>query len=241
MKKRISVFGLGLRLTALASLAVIALTCVLQGWLFWRQESVWSAVPYEYGYTIGVAQIIQNDGISSVGIGGVVVLLAVMAGCTFRAQTGMTIRRLRISEWEVTAWWSVLFAGYLALYWVAQLGILLWMHWCFGRVYNWGTLDLFLSAYTCPYFHLILPLGEPWAVVRNVCFCLGGGILAAVSAMECRHGGKPVMLFVTYYLARVFLPNDMASLDSDLAALGVLACVMAGYLWKVIGGMKGED
>ena len=241
MKKRLSVCGLGLRLTGRGALIITLVTCLLQGWLFWRQQSVWGGVEFDFGYRIALEHIIENNGIETAGTTGVLVLFAVIAACVSSGQTGMTLRRLRISEWEVTAWWSLLFTGYFILYWAAQLAVLLWMFRVYSGVSGWGTIDLFISAHTSPYFHLVLPLSEPWAVARNIFLCIAFGVMAAVNPMEGRRGGKPFMIFVVYFLAKLFLPNNMASQVADIAAIAVLGCVLVSYIVTVRGRVKNED
>lgn len=241
MKKRLSVMGLGIRLTWVAAFLIIMLTCLLQGWLFWRQEPVWGGVEFDFGYNIALEHIIENDGISTVGTTGILVLLIALAGCVSSAGSGMTLRRLRIREWEVTAWWSLLFFGWFVLYWACQLGMLLWMFHVYAQVRGWGLMDLFIASFSSNYFHTVLPLSEPWAVVRNVFFCLSFGVMAALNSMEGRHGGKAFMVLVFYFLSKLFLPTDMASQVSDMAAIAVLGCVLAGYIWTLYGRFRDED
>lgn len=241
MKKRTSVFSLGLRLTWVAAFLITVVTCLLQGWLFWRQQPMWGGVEFEFGYTIALEHIIENDGIALVGTSGVMVLLIALAACVAPAQTGMTLRRLQIREWEVSIWWSLLFFGYFLLYWACQLGMLLWMFHLYAQVRGWGMIDLFIASFSSNYFHTVLPLSEPWAVARNVFLCLSGGIMAAVNAMEARHGGKAFLVLVFYFLSKLFLPSDMASQMSDMAAIAVLGCILAGYIWTMHGRVKNED
>ena len=241
MKKRLSVFGLGLRLTGRGALLITLAVCLLQGWLFWRQQSLWGGVEFDYGYRIALEYIVENYGIETAGTYGALCLFSVLAACVSSGQTNMTLGRLRIREWEVTAWWSILFTGYFLIYWAAQLGMLLWMFRLYADVSGWGGMDLFISAHTSPYFHLVLPLSEPWAVARNIFLCLGFGIMAAVNSMEARRGGKPFMIFVFYFLAKLFLPTSMASQVADAAAIAVLGCVLIGYIVTVRGRLRNED
>lgn len=241
MKKRLSVLSLGVRLTWMAAFVSIALTCGLQGWLFWRQLSAWGDVEYDAGYRIALEHMIETGGIATVGTWGVLVLLICLAGCVGAAQSGMTLRRLRVREWEVTIWWSLLFFGYFLLYWACQLGMLLWMFHMYAQVRGWTLMDLFISSFSSNYFHTVLPLYEPWAVGRNLFLCLGGGVTAALSSMEVHHGGKPFMLAVFYFLSKLFQPDGMASQVSDIAAIAVLGCLLAGYVWSLYGRFKNED
>ena len=241
MKKRTSVMALGLRLTWRAALIITLLVCVLQGWLFWRQQSVWGGVEFDFGYRIALEHVVENDGIKTAGEYGALVLLAVLAACISSAQSDMTLRRLRIREWEVVAWWSLLITGYFVIYWAAQLGMLLWMFRLYSGVSGWGPMDLFISAHTSPYFHLVLPLSEPWAVARNIFLCAGSGLMVALNALEGRRGGKPFMLYVFYFLAKLFLPTGMASQVADMAAIAVLGCVVIGYIVTIRGRVNNED
>ena len=156
-------------------------------------------------------------------------------------QTGMTLRRLRVREWEVTLLWSLVFAGYFLLFWAAQLGMLIWMFQEYAKVSGWGLMDLFLASFSSNYFHLILPLSEPWAVARNVFFCLSWGAVASLGSMEARHGGKPFVVMVFAVLTALFLPTDIASQAGDMAAVGVLGCLLAGYIFAVRGGLNNAD
>jgi len=240
MKKRGSVIALGLRLTWVVALFCVVLTCVLQGWLFWRQQSMWGGVEFE-SYTIGFEHIIENDGIAHVGKWGFFALLIGLTACCASGQTGMTLRRLRIREWEVTAWWTMIFFGYFLLFWAVQLGMLLWTFHMYAQVRGWDLMDLFISAHTSPYFHIVLPLSEPWAVVRNIFLCLSWALTAALGALEARRGGKPFTVLVVGLSTNVFLPTTMASAVGDMAAISILGCILAGYIWAMHGRVKNED
>lgn len=241
MKKRSSCFGLGLRLTGRAALLITLAVCALQGWLFWRQESMWGGVEFEMGYRIALEHIIENEGISTAGTYGAFALLLVLSACISASQTDMTLRRLRVREWEVVFGWSILFAGYFLIYWAAQLGMLLWMFSRYAAVSGWTNIDLFISSFSSPYFRLMLPLSEPWAVARNVVVCVFGGAMVALNALEGRRGGKPFMLFVFGFLAKMFAPSDMASQTADMAGIAVLGCVLVSYIVTIRGRVKNED
>lgn len=229
MKKRMSGAGLALQLTFWPVVAVILVWSVFQIKSFFQSESFW--IYGEYAQQMAFEDVLDNHRIFFYGKLSFLMIFA-MTLVAPRNQASYTLRRLRISENELTLSWALVFSGYYLLSWAVQLGLTMGMFRCFSSVTNLEAMDYFLACYRGRYLHLLLPLGEPWGYVRNIVMCLGWGSMGALIGRYSRHGGKPFMAVALIIVTLFFLPADMASQTGDIwfCACTVLLAAIQVYL-----------
>lgn len=241
MKKRMSAAALALRLTALPGFLVTVLTAAVQIGLFLSTRYAWSS---EDGWDLwSFEQIVESEGVALAGLLGFVVMFVVLVlpCCSLRNRNVFTLRRLKVSEKELTAIWAAVFSGYFLMAWAVQLGLMIGLYAVYAREAGSDAMGLFLAAYRSSYFHTLLPLAEVWGYVRNVALCLGWGTLASLMARHMRHEGKPYMLAVLVILTGWLLPKEMASADSDILLIILTAVVLACQIAAIQGGEENED
>lgn len=227
MKKITSTAALGLRLTWTNVLTVFLITGVCQWFLVYRngfENEVFEYLLDEYVFTPG---ILGQLGL----VGGIYYALSGKKANT----TAYTLRRLRLGEGTVTAIWGLLFAGYFLLYWAFQIGMMLLLYGMYDRAVGAPENLLFLTTFQSSYFHNLLPLHEPWAVVRNSVFCLSFGSFAALSAQNARNGRTfPLcMFFVLVILWAILYPHEMASQSTDISlSIIALLCLAIDIFWS---------
>lgn len=232
MKKRMSGAALALRLTFWPVAAVILVGSVLQIWSFFRSECFW--VYDSYSNSMAFEDVLDNHQVSFYGKFSFLMIFS-MTLIAPRNKAAYTLRRLRISENELTLSWALIFSGYYLLSWAVQLGLTMGMFRCFSSVTNLEAMDYFLACYRGRYLHLLLPLGEPWGYARNIVMCLGWGSMGALIGRYCRHGGKPFMAVALIIVTLFFLPTDMASQTGDIwfcACTVLLAAIQVYLIWE---------
>ena len=205
--------ALGLRLTFWPVMAVILMCSALQVWSFFRSEYLW--IQENYVNPLNFEDVLDNLRVAHHGKFSFLLILS-MTLIAPRNKASYTLRRLRISENEVTVQWALLFSGYYLLSWAVQLLLSMVLFRIYAQATGLEALDYFLACYRSRYLHLLLPLGEPWGYVRNVFICLGWGTMGALIGRYCRHGGKPFMVVALVILTLIFLPAEMASQTGDI-------------------------
>ena len=225
MKKRMSGAALGLRLTFWPVIGVILAWSGLQVWGFMRSEYFWAAESYVN--PMAFEDILDNQDVFFYGKLSFLMILG-MTLIAPKNKASYTLRRLRISERELTVGWALVFSGYYLLSWAVQLGLTMILFRIYGKRVEVEAMDYFLACYRGRYLHLLLPLGEPWGYARNIVMCLGWGSMGALTGRYCRHGGKPFMAVALVILTLMFLPGEMASRITDIwfcVLMIVLVCV----------------
>lgn len=227
MKKYTSTAALGLRLTWRNVLIVFLVTGACQWFLVYRE-----------GFENKVFEYLLDENTFTLGIVGQLALMgsiySALSGKKARA-TAYTLRRLRLREGTVTVIWGLLFAGYFVLYWAFQIGMMLLLFGMYDRAVGAAENLLFVSAFRSTYFHNLLPLYEPWAVVRNSVFCLSFGGFAALGAQNARNGRTfPLcMFFVVMILWAILYPHEMASQSGDIPlSIITLVCLAIDIFWS---------
>lgn len=226
MRKITSIASLGLRLTWLRVAGVAAATGLAQ-WLCFAGENA------------GAALESRMDGAPAfIGRMGYLALLLALYYTMSAGKGGgmdMTLRRLPVSEWTVTAVWSLLFAGYYLMYWAMQIGLCLGMY---GRaVHTHGAAEnlLFVAGFRSEWFHELLPLREPWGFARNVALALGFGSFAALGARNARRGRwNPLCLCWLMAIGWALLSQGtMATRTADVTFILLsLFCVAGDWYWS---------
>ena len=227
MKKITSVAALCLRLTWVRVLGLFALVGGAQwfGYLVLEKADFeWSSFEY-----------LLDRFPAWIGKGGFLFLAMILL---FTAAGGKgskieyTLRRLRVTEDTTTLIFSLVFAGYIVSYWTFQLCMVLLFYGYYDSFHGYGHELLFLSAFRSEYFHFLLPLYEPWALVRNVVVVLTLSIEAALEAYVYRNGrGIPVrMLVVNFFIVNLMYPDDVASMGRDIVLI-VISVACAALDW----------
>lgn len=228
MKKYTSAAALGLRLTWRNVLIVFLITGVCQCFQMFRMG-------IQGGFDDSLDALLDGHPERFGLFGLLLVASAVYCSlCGKKSVTAYTLRRLQLSERAVTAIWSLLFAGYFVLYWAYQLGIMLLLYGWFTHLVGEPENLLFLTTFQSSYFHNLLPLHEPWAVVRNIVLYLSFGSFAALSAQNERNGRTfpQCMFFVVVCFVRILYPNEMASQGRDISlSIIALVCLAIDIFW----------
>lgn len=214
MKKRMSAAALGLQLTFWPVMAAIVMCSVLQVLCFFHSDYLWTQESY-VNHT-AFEWILDQERVGFYGKFGFLMILS-MTLIAPRNKAAYTLRRLRISENELTLQWALLFSGYYLISWMVQLLLSMVFFRIFAGATGMDAMDYFLAVYRSSYLRCLLPLGEPWGYVRNVCFCLGWGAMGALVGRYCRHGGKPFMVIALVLVTLFFQPLGMAEQSRDIA------------------------
>ena len=99
MKKRMSSAALGLRMTFWPVMAVIVIFSAMQLWSFWRTEIYW--IKDVYSPQMAFEEILDGQRVAYHGKFSFMMILS-MTLIAPRNKASYTLRRLRISENEVT-------------------------------------------------------------------------------------------------------------------------------------------
>lgn len=232
MKKRTSVAALALQLTWKWAVLIFLAVGLCQVWIYWNEAAFTDSFEW-----ITDAQHIDDWG--KLGFAALVAMM-LLCGCEFKHNRfGYTLRRLGVPEWEATFIWALVFAGWLFLYWVFQLGMLLGMHADFFSWVRPEATDLILAGYRGDYFHLVMPLRDGTGYLRNMMMCLGGGGCCAMGAHWIRHGKKGVVPTVCFLIATFLLaPGAYGYAWAD----GLYSILVAAMLVVfAVSVRKGED
>lgn len=229
MKKITSLAGLALRLTAPFALGWIGAVGLGQWFRFWQAGN-------DGTFDLAFEYLVERN-IATLGPLGMVALVLIlhfrMVGSK-RSKTAYTLRRLSLSEGGVTFVFALVCIGWFLLYWAVQLGLCLGLYAMYTD--KMGVVEnlLFVSAFRVQYFHNVLPLYEPWALVRNGVLCLSFGSFSALSARNARNGrgASLLMYFVTVFFWVVLYPNQLANQTTDIfLSVITLGCLALDIIW----------
>lgn len=227
MRKRTSAAALGLRMTWKYVLIAMLLTSVMQIWAFQGTREYWSGVD---GWCNDFEWVLDENRVGFYGNLSFLLILGAIcaAAASGKSRMGYTLRRLRISENEVTVLWAAVFAGYFLISWAVQLGLVFWMYAQYAKVWSTTGLDLFVIIHRSTFFHLLLPLSEPWGIARNIVLCLGWGAMGSLMARQTRHGGRPIAGIIMLLLVTILLVRgEMASIRTDVVFCILMAVAIA--------------
>lgn len=236
MKRYTSTAGLAIRLTWLQVLVYIGALCACQWAAFlFVDNAAGQALEYRLdNWPMGAGRM---------GMMGMLLMLHSFLKGGKGSQFHITLKRLSISELSVAAVWTLVFAGWFLIYWVAQLGILFGMYANYVRAYGGSENLLFTVAMRSKYFHYLLPLYEPWGFVRNAVLCLAFGSFTALGGMNARNGRwNPLCLaFLMMIPWALLTPQSVATQGADIAVSVIaLICVIWDWIWTW-RWMRNED
>lgn len=226
MKKITSVAALALRLTWVRVVGLFALVGAAQWLAFVTKFDVTRALEYQIDDLPAF--------IGKLGALALMLLLYVSVQGGKGGKTAYTLRRLSVSEWTVTAVWSLAFAGYFVMYWLFQIGMVLGMYGQYASQMGGGN-RLFLVAYRSSWFHYLMPLAEPWGYVRNIALVLGFGSAAALGGQNGRNGRwNPLCMgIVMIFACVVLMPREMASEGLDITmVIFAVVCTVVDWVWS---------
>ena len=238
MKKRMSAAGLGLQLTFRPVMFVIVFWSAIQLWCFFQSKPYW--IHESYVNPMAFEDILDNQGIYFYGKSSFLMILAATLIIP-KNKAAYTLRRLRISEKELTAGWALVFSGYYLVSWAVQLLLTMGMFRAYAGTAGLDALDYFQASYRSRYLHLLLPLGEPWGYIRNGMICLGWGTMGALIGRHCRHGAKPYMVIAPVILTLMFLPGEMASQTADIWFCVLMVLLVSLQRWMIREVERDED
>lgn len=236
MRKRASAASLGIRLTALPVFAAILIASILQVAAFVVSKPYWTSELHDWAYSFDM--ILEEESVAFHGKLSFIWIMAALGATAGSAKSriGYTVRRLRISENELTVIWALIFSGYFLISWGVQLALVLGMFARYAQVTGWGAMELFTSSFRSGYFHMLLPLAEPLGYVRNIFLCLGWGTMCSLLGRLARHGGKVYMAFVLIGISAVLPFSYVATAGEDVMlciAMVVINLVQIGMLQEV--------
>lgn len=240
MKKYTSVAYLTLRRSLVPVLILSAAAGLLQWFSVWRWLMP-DGVPLQatFGFETMLESAVEPHG--RVGFAALVLVLTMVMGEGKGTKSVYTLRRLGISEMQVTFTVGAVYSSYFILFWLFQLGL------CFA-FFAWYTHfslvsanALMLAAWRSGWFHLLLPLEEWNGYLRNVLLCLGFGYSAAFGAHQLRHKRNALGAGVLVLVCLFCLPTSLASLGPD-GILAVLTAVILTVLFLAVqGGDRDEE
>ena len=226
MKKITSVAALCLRLTWVRVLGLFAAVGVAQWCAFTMSGEIaneWTSFEY-----------LLDRFPAWIGRGGFLflsyILIFTVAGGK-GSKTGYTLRRLRVSEKTHTWIFALVFAGYIVAYHAFQICMVLLLYGYYDQIHGFGRELLFLAAFRSEYFHFLLPLYEPWAVVLNGLMTLFSGVIMASIPRELRKG-RSLLGFSLMLWSWTQNTGEMASQSRDIFMIvGMAITIVCCFLW----------
>ena len=232
MKKRMSVAGLALQLTAFPMAVLFVLVSAAQMVLFVPPHEV----SFGYSTQVLVFEHQLEPLVPRIGSLGFLLTALVLIWCCSshkRCDFSMTLSRLGISEAEVRRIFALVFTGYFLLYWALQFGTVTALYARSEMLRGQDPLWFFLACYRSPYLHLLMPLREVLGYVRNVSVCLAFGAMAAL----CLTGGSrkvsplQIVPFLFWCVMNLSSPGRIGLWTTDVFLILAAAAALAGSLW----------
>lgn len=195
MKKILSIFELLVRNTIYKMLIVFAALGVVEIVCFWNKIQEQIALQSQQEGIVGSGSLeFIVDSSSQFGWYTVAfVLITAILGfstCNFGSVQSYTLKRLRVSEWELFWMQSV----YNFLCYILLMGVQLGLLFVMGDLYrNYNTdvtnQTMFLAFYRNAFMHSILPMEEWLRFIMNL-FLYGGMAVTAASVPYFQRNGK---------------------------------------------------
>ncbi len=153
-----------------------------------------------------------------------------LTGCEFGSKQGYTLRRLRVSEWNIYFWQAGYnFCCYL-IFWFVQLAAALLM--C--RLYmarGGGVQDVFLVFYRNSFLHSLLPLDETSRYIRDLLLAAALGLETAYFPLCQRYGKPAISTGLMTGMTVVMFAGSMGSFGTDVMVILLSAVFAAVSVW----------
>lgn len=184
MKKHSSVFLLAVRCTVYRLLTVLLVLLACDAAIFLSAARAGAALPDIYDMTFPLVGLHALRSVYQVCL---MALAFWLTAALSQTQCAPLIRRLRVPEWELVAWFAL--ADVLALFalWFWQGAILTG----FSLAVLGSEADpmlMVLAAFRDRFVHSILPFEDLLMLFRQVSFCVSLGVCAACSSARMRLG-----------------------------------------------------
>ena len=240
MKKYTSAALLALKLTWKMVLLTFALTLGLQI-LDGFRELMPGGIPLQVAF--GFENLLRSAA-QPAGKWWIVMLLAfltVSAGRSKGSKSVYTMNRLGLGEIHMTLIFGLVFTGYFLLYWVFQLAVCYGFFVWYSRCSLVSSNTFMLAVWRSEWLHILLPLNEWWAYLRNLAICGSFGFSAAFGSQLLRRGKFPVGSLVPPLLCLAMLNGRIVNVGLDLALTVLLIVFTIGYYFVLKGGRADED
>ena len=218
MKKHLSVLMLYVRSTLYKFLLLILIMAALQGVFF--------ALAFRGADGVFALNTILRG--SRLGMIFTVCFLALCAllclnGCEFGSRQGYTLSRLRISGKMTFFWQSVSNAGFVFLFWAAQVGITLMFCAVYTAHYPQQQAAM-LSFYSNDILHNLFPLEETGILIRNAALLAALAVASASFPVRMRRGERPTSVVAVALICVVFFVRGIGnSITNVLISVLVIA------------------
>ena len=153
--------------------------------------------------------------------------LLCLTGCEFGSKSGYTLSRLRISTRMVFLWQSVSNAGYIFLFWAAQIGIAMTFCGIYTAHYPQEQAAM-LVFYSNGFLHSLFPLEETVILVRNIALLVALAVASACFPVRMRRRERPAAAIAVALICVVFFVSDKGSFTIN-ASMSIVALAIAAY------------
>ena len=222
MKKHLSVLMLYVRSTLYKFLLLILIMAVVQGVFF--------ALAYRGADGVFALNTILRG--SRLGIIFAVCFLALCAllclnGCEFGSRQGYTLSRLLISGKMTFFWQSVSNAGFVFLFWAAQVGITL-AFCAFYTAHYPQQQAAMLSFYSNDFLHNLLPLEETSILIRNVALLAALAVTSASFPVRMRRGERAPAFIAVALICIIFFVRGIGNSQNNVM-ISILVIAISSY------------
>lgn len=233
MKKHFSVFGLYLSSSFYKVLGVIIISLGVQLALFYGQLSVLDGDPLVY---YGAEELIKNSHIPIVfalSLFAVTLIMSIFLG-SGAANTGYTLRRLRISEKQV--YFNHLAVNFFlyCLLWLAEIVLLVFLMKLYASRAPEEILSnqtVALAFYRSDFMHLIFPMRDWLGLIRNLFWVVALASLAAFFAFMSRRKKLAVsMIIYTAVVAFACVTEEFEAGVNFMFAIGGLLMMISAIV-----------
>lgn len=235
MKQYTSIMALAVRALLGKVLAVTAATAAIQ-------LAVFRLIPEQVSSLYNLQRESWTAPLAALGLTAVLVLLALHGGPLSGVRTSYTLRRLPVSEQTVTILWTVVYLGFLLLFWAAEVGVvLLQQHWT-ALLYpsQVPAFQRFSDNYSTPFFHGLLPLYEWPRYLCNAIWLIALAWNAAAFSYQHRRGRLPGGGILVLILGLLFFVMGETTSGMVVSILFTFVMVMV-TLWSFFSLREEEE
>jgi len=159
-----------------------------------------------------------------------------LTGCEFGGKHSYTLSRLRVSQKAILIWRAVCNAGFLIMFWAAQVGIILAFGGLFTARYP-QPQAVMLVFYQNNFLHNLLPLADWSRIVLNIGWLVVLAVTATDFPIRINRGQK----WTFAPIVGAFFPlSFMARIASPITNLFFAALLLTITILCLRGDWKGE-